>query len=102
MSREKCVLLPTQERRLESLGQNFRVARLRRNLSTEQVAERAGIGRSTLVKVERGDAGVAIGIYLKVLSTLGLESELSEMAADRELSKRFEQARLSVKQRVKR
>ena len=50
---------------------NIRLARLRRNLPSEQVAERAGIARNTLIKIENGDEGVAIGYYLRVLIKIG-------------------------------
>ncbi len=48
-------LLPSQQRTLKTLGENIKFARLRRDLSSEQVAERAGISRNTLIKVEKGD-----------------------------------------------
>ena len=60
-------LLTKQERMMRELGENFHLARLRRDLSSEQVAERAGISRNTLIKIERGDEGVAIGMYFRVL-----------------------------------
>mgnify|MGYP004444295839 FL=1 len=81
MAKEKTVLLPTQERIMSIIGENIKCARLRRDLSTEQVSERAGIARSTLVKVEKGDYGVSIGIYLKVLFVLGLENDLKNIAS---------------------
>ena len=65
MGKQKTILLPSQQRTLQEVGGNIQLARLRRNLSTEQVSERAGIARSTLVKVEKGDQGVAIGTYLR-------------------------------------
>ncbi|MBR0090092.1 MAG: helix-turn-helix domain-containing protein, partial [Lachnospiraceae bacterium] len=49
------------------MGEQIRLARLRRKYSVKLIAERAGISRATLWKVEKGDAGVAIGIYAKVL-----------------------------------
>lgn len=76
MGKTKAPLLLSQERILETVGTNIKLARLRRDLSTEQVAERAGIGRSTLVKVEKGDGGVALATYLKVLFVLGLEGDI--------------------------
>lgn len=54
-------LLPSQQRMLNELGDQIRLARLRRDLSSEQIAERAGISRGTLIKIERGDEGVAMG-----------------------------------------
>lgn len=68
----KRVLLPSQQRTLTTLGENIKYARPRRDLSSEQVAERAGISRNTLIKIEKGDEGVAIGYYFRVLAVLGL------------------------------
>ena len=64
-------LLPKHKRMLSQLGEQIRMARLRRDLSSEQVAERAGIARNTLIKIENGDEGVAIGSYFRVLIVLG-------------------------------
>ena len=51
----KRALLPSQRKTLTALGENIKLARLRRELSSEQVAERAGISRNTLTKIERGE-----------------------------------------------
>ena len=48
-------LLPSQRRLLSTLGEQLRYARLRRDLTTVQIAERAGIARTTLGKIEKGD-----------------------------------------------
>ena len=56
----KRALLPSQRKTLTALGENIKLARLRRELSSEQVAERAGISRNTLTKIERGEEGVAM------------------------------------------
>lgn len=61
MANKTPTLLPRIQRILEELGENLRLARLRRKLSTTQVAERAGMGRSTLVKIEQGHPGYGIG-----------------------------------------
>ena len=57
----KRALLPSQQRTLTTLGENIKYARLRRDLSSEQIAERAGISRNTLFKIEKGDEVVANG-----------------------------------------
>ncbi len=59
MANKTPTLLPRIQRILEGLGENIRLARLRRKLSTIQVAERAGMGRSTLVKIEQGHLWIA-------------------------------------------
>ncbi len=100
MAKPKTELLPSQERTLAQLGDNIRMARLRRDLTAEQVAERAGIGRSTLVKVEKGDGGVAIGTYLKVLFALKLDKDLLTVAQDDVLGRKLQDIKLVVKQRA--
>ena len=76
MGRKAVVLLPQMDRILSSLGENIKLARLRRILSTEILAEMAGISRATLTKVEKGSSSVAMGIYASVLFALGLEKDL--------------------------
>ena len=93
-------LLPKYERMMQTLGENIRLARLRRDLSSEQVAERAGISRNTLIKIEKGDEGVAIGMYLRVLIVLGLQDNLLLVAKDDELGRRLQDAGLLTKERA--
>ena len=82
------------------MGENFRLARLRRNLPSEQVAERAGIARNTLIKIENGNEGVAIGYYLRVLIVLGLEEDLHKVAQDDALGRKLQDAGLIISKRV--
>lgn len=74
--------LPVQ-RVLRTLGRDIREARLRRRISTTIMAERASISRTTLIKVEKGDSGVSLGIYATVLFVLGLSERLGEIASAR-------------------
>jgi transcriptional regulator with XRE-family HTH domain len=96
----KRALLPKHERLLHDLGENIRLARLRRNLPSEQVAERAGIARNTLIKIENGDEGVAIGYYLRVLIVFGLEEDLHSVAQDDILGRELQDAGLTISKRV--
>ena len=96
----KRALLPKHERLLQEMGENFRLARLRRNLSSEQVAERAGIARNTLIKIENGDDGVAIGYYLRVLIVLGMEEDLRKVAQDDVLGRKLQDAGLTISKRA--
>ena len=93
------VILPRMQRILTQLGENIRLARLRRQLSAEQVAQRAGMARSTLVKVEKGESGVGIGHYLNVLKVLGLEGDFALLASDDVLGRKIQDIGL---QRAKR
>ena len=63
-------ILPGTEEILQTMGEQIKLARLRRSLSAELVAERAGISRASLWKVEKGDPSVAMGIYAAVLHAL--------------------------------
>src|SRR5690349_19625578 len=100
MGRKSLVLLPKAEKALKKLGENIRLARLRRKLSTEQIAERAGISRPTLWGIEKGSGKVTMGAYAQVLFVLGLENELSEIALDDTLGRRLQDAKLLVKERA--
>lgn len=93
-------MLPSYTRMLGTLGEQIKLARLRRDLSSEQVAERAGIARGTLIKVERGDEGVAIGTYFRVLIALGLAQDILLLAKDDELGRKLQDAKLVVKERA--
>src|SRR6202021_2851110 len=66
-------LLPRVSRLLHGFGGNLKLARLRRKYSAETVAQRAGITRRTLSKVEQGDPTVAFGSYARVMQVLRLE-----------------------------
>ena len=94
MSRKNTLLLPTSDKILKELGINLKLARKRRRLSREQVAERAGIARSTLQLIEGGSPGVAMGSYLQILFVLGLEKDLLKVAADDPLGRKLQDADL--------
>ncbi len=96
------VILPKNQKILDALGEHIKLARLRRKLSTEQVAERAGIGRMTLYKIEQGSPSVAIGSYLQVLFILGLQNDLQQVAANDPLGRKLQDLGLMVKQRAPR
>ena len=68
-------------------GEQIKLARLRRNLSAEQVALRVMCSRNTITQVETGSASVSIGIYSKVLYVLGLEDSLLNIAQDDRLGR---------------
>jgi transcriptional regulator with XRE-family HTH domain len=93
-------LLPSQKRLLQTFGEQIRYARLRRDLTTVQIAERAGISRTTLGKVENGDEGVALGQYFRVLAALGLADDITLVAKDDELGRKLQDAKLDVKKRA--
>ncbi len=102
MPRTKITVLPSLQRRFASLGENIRLARLRRGLTASQVAERAGITRVTLRSIERGDTAVSLGAYASVLFCLGLDEDLEMIARDDELGRKLQDADLAVRRRAPR
>ncbi len=100
MKSKSVILLPKLQKILEELGENIKLARLRRKMSAEQVAERAGISRSTLWMVEKGTPTVAMGTYLQVLFILGLEKDLLNVAKDDLLGRKLQDAELLIKERA--
>jgi len=76
------LVLPKFRGHLEQLGENIKLARKRRKLTSLQVSERAGVARSTLYLIEKGDPSVAMGAYFNVLRVLGLQDDFLKLAAD--------------------
>jgi transcriptional regulator with XRE-family HTH domain len=81
---------PAEERRMAELGERLRLARLRRKFSTSLAAKRAGISRTTLYKIERGDAAVTFGAYLRVLAVYQLSGDIDKVAVDDALGRRLQ------------
>jgi len=100
MARKTTVQLPVLKRLLKELGKNIKLARLRRKLSAQLVAERAGMSRTTLRAIENGEAGVTIGAYANVLMCLGLEKDLAFIGRDDELGRKLQDAGLPTKARA--
>jgi len=100
MGREKKPEFPSLRRISAELGENIRLARLRRKLSAAMVAERAGIARNTLRAIEQGDLSVTFRAYANVLFTLNLENDLKLIARDDELGRKLQDAGLSIKARA--
>jgi transcriptional regulator with XRE-family HTH domain len=100
MKGTKTVLLPKLTKILGELGENIKLARLRRKLTMKQVAERAGISRSTLWQIEKGLASVSLGTYAQILFVLGLEKDLLLIARDDALGRKLQDAELLVGKRA--
>ena len=96
-------ILPGTEEILMTMGEQIKLARLRRQLSAELVAERAGISRASLWKVEKGEPSVAIGIYAAVLHALNnLDKDLLSVAKDDEMGRQLQDLNLITKKRAPR
>ena len=96
-------IVPATENILKTMGEQIKMARLRRDLSAELVAERAGISRASLWKVESGNPAVAIGIYAAVLHALGnMDRDLALVAKDDEMGRQMQDLNLMTRKRASR
>lgn len=103
MSKKTVAIMPDTQKTLEIMGEQIKMARLRRNLSAELVAERAGISRATLWAVEKGTSTVAIGAYAAVLHALGgMDKDFEQIAKDDEFGRKLQDLNLRSRQRAKR
>jgi len=90
MPRKPPIVFPQEQRLLAELAERLKLARKRRKLSSTVVAQRAGISRTSLYKVETGDPGATLGTYLRVLAVLGLESDINALAADDRIGRKLQ------------
>ena len=101
MSKKSTVVLPQTQDILNQMAEQIRLARLRRHLSAELVAERAGISRMTLSNIEKGSPSVAIGSYAAVLHALnGMDKDLLLVAKDDELGRKLQDLELPTRRRA--
>ncbi|MDB5141676.1 MAG: family transcriptional regulator [Mucilaginibacter sp.] len=98
--KQQLILLPKAQKVLNDLGENIKLARLRRKLSTTQISERAGISRATLWQIEKGTPTVAMGAYFQVLFVMGLERDFLKLGSDDELGRKLQDAGLLTKERA--
>jgi transcriptional regulator with XRE-family HTH domain len=94
MQTKKQILLPRFQKMMEQMGENIKLARKRRKLTTLLVAERAGIDRTTLYYIEKGNPSVSIGAYFNVLRVLGLQDDILKLAADDEFGRKLQDLNL--------
>ena len=100
MKSKGAVYTQKQKSILATLGENIKLARLRRKFSVRSLAERAGIAVSTLGNIENGSPSVSLGSYLQVLSVLRLEDDLMLIANNDPLGRQIQDAGLIVKKRA--
>lgn len=101
MGRKATTILPETRDILCRMGEQIKLARLRRRLSSQLVAERAGISRSTMVEVERGSPSVAIGTYAAVLHALNkMDKDLLLIAKDDTLGRKLQDLELPTRARA--
>lgn len=96
MPKQSVPLFPAVAKQLQELGLRLRMARERRKLSQELFAERMGVSRETLRRLEKGDASIAMGTFMRALRVLGLDKDVDLLAADDELGRKLQDLELPV------
>lgn len=95
MPKKTIRLLPKSLKILEEMGSQIRMARLRRNISVSLAAERAGISRTTLWNIEKGDPSVSMGAYCAALHAInGMDKDLLKIASDDKMGKMLQDMQL--------
>ncbi|HET8855099.1 MAG TPA: helix-turn-helix transcriptional regulator [Salinimicrobium sp.] len=89
MNSKKTVILPKYQEIFDQVGENLKLARKRRKLTTEQVSERAGIHRATLYRIEKGDPSVSMGLYFRVFRVLNLHEDFLKLGNDDEFGRKL-------------
>jgi len=88
------ILLPRFQKILELMGENIKLARRRRKLTTLKVAERAGIDRSILYHIEKGNPSVSMGAYFNVFRVLGLQDDFLKLASNNAFGRKLQDLKL--------
>ena len=88
------------EQKMETVGEQIKLARLRRNLSVAQVSERVTCSPLTVSRIEKGVPTVAIGIYLRVLYVLQLDEDILWLAKEDKLGKVLQDLTLKNRKRA--
>lgn len=70
---------PSIQRTVRNLGRDIRIARKKRRMPVADFAARMGVSQGTLVRLERGEPGVSIGVLAMALLALGESGRLEEI-----------------------
>lgn len=99
---KKIIVMPSTEKILSQMGEQIKLARLRRKIPAQIVCDRAGISRNTLWQVEKGSPSVSMGYYACVLHALyGLDRDLLLIAKDDELGRKLADLEILSPKRVR-
>lgn len=101
VSKKTAVIMPKTREILEQMGEQIKLARLRRKLPSQLVSERAGISRQTLNAIEKGSSTVSIGSYAAVLHALNnMDTVLLLIAKDDEFGRKLQDLNLPTRKRA--
>ncbi len=90
-------IFPKNQKVLSLMGENIKLACKRRGYSQSLIAERTGLSRLTIRKIQQGDSTVSIGHYVAVLGMLGMVEDFALVASDDELGRKLQDINLMGK-----
>ncbi len=94
MRPRKTVSMPKARDSLKILGQNMKLARIRRRISAAMMCERAGLSHATLTAIEQGKSSVSMAGYMSVLFCLNMHKDIEKVAADDMLGRELQDMQL--------
>ena len=83
-------VFPKNRQVLTHLGENILLACKRRGYTQALIAERTGLSRLTIRRIQQGEPTVSLGHYVAVLSVLGLVDDLAQVANDDVLGQKLQ------------
>ena len=98
--KKNITLMPKAQEALTRMGTNIRLARLRRNISADLLAQRAGISVVTLRSIENGLPSVSMGNYMAVLFSLGQQDDMAAVCANDRLGRDLQDIGMPERVRV--
>ena len=103
MKEKKPRIYPRVQQRLTLMGEQIKLARLRRHLTASLVAERAGVSRTTVYKAEKGSPSVSIGAIAAILSSLGgIDEDLTLIARDDPVGRTYQDLNMQTPKKGRR
>lgn len=94
MRPQRTILLPKAAKSLQILGQNLKLARIRRRISAAMMCERAGVSHATLTAIEQGKPSVSMAGYMSVLFCLNMHADVEKVAFDDVLGRELQDLQL--------
>lgn len=96
-NKRSATIFPDSQKALDIFGENIKLACKRRGYTQSLIAERTGLSRLTIRKIQKGDSTVSIGHYVAVLGVLGMVEDFAKVASDDELGRKLQDIKLMGK-----
>lgn len=98
----KAVILPQTKEILSIMGEQIKLARLRRGIPMYIIADRSGLSRQTIISIEKGSPSVSIGNYAMALHAIsGMDKELLNVCKDDLMGRTIQDLQIKVPKRIR-